>query len=62
MKVLSVRVESDTKEKMKALAVVTERDVGWHARKALERYLKENEWQLPRADDQKVTLCPPSGA
>ncbi|MNP87525.1 hypothetical protein D3C76_1884770 [compost metagenome] len=54
MKVLSVRVESALKEKMEALAAATERDVGWHARKALEKYLKENEWQVSRPDDNEV--------
>lgn len=50
MKVLSVRVEESLKEKMEAISVATERDVGWHARKALEQYIKENEWQLSPAD------------
>lgn len=40
-KVVSVRLPEEIKNGLRRLAIATDRSVGYHAQKAIERYLKE---------------------
>lgn len=48
--VISLRVEPDIKNRLDSLCKATDREASWHFRRAIERYLEQEAWQVPRRE------------